>query len=181
MLPALSGGLRLALILGLSTTYVAWHTRDAFAKKHKTDDDSGGDDDDSDDDDSGGGDDKGSDDSNEDNNDDDQADDKDQPAVTSGGLFTLQSYPVNELLRPLTMTQHLTQLKVSVGTDLSAKGAFGSGGVSLEFVHGVKDNFSVIGGFTDAYNFKQFSARVRRRRYPARGKSPQVRVRAVLQ
>jgi hypothetical protein len=56
------------------------------------------------------------------------------------------------------MTQHVTQLKLSVGTDLSAKGAFGTGGVSLEFVHGLKDNFELIGGFTDAYNFKQFSA-----------------------
>ena len=154
MLPTLGRGLRLALILGLSTTYVAWHSRDAFAKKHASDDDSGGDDDDSasDDDDSGS---KAGD--SDSDSDEDNADDKDQPLVTAGGLFTMQTYPVNEIQRPLTMTQGIKQVRFSLGTDLSAKGAFNSVGVNVEGTYGLKDNFSLIGGITSAYNFKQFA------------------------
>ena len=175
MLPSLSRGLRLAMILGLSTTYIAWHSRDAFARKHhKSDDDSGDSDSDSGDsdsdsgddggDDGGGGDDSadsgGGDDGGGgggDDSGDDSDDDKDQPPVTAGGLFTIKSYPVNELQRPLTMTQKITQVRVSVGTDISAKGAFGSGGLSVEGTYGVKDNFTLLGGFTNAYNMRQYS------------------------
>jgi hypothetical protein len=144
MLPSLSRGLRLALVLALSVGHVAWHGHfhpaAAAPKGGGDDDDSSGDDDDSgpkDEDDSG-------------------EDDKDQPLVTAGGLFTMKSYPVNELLRPLTITQNIAQLRLGLGTDLSAKGAFGSFGVSLEGQYGIADNFALIGGFTDAYNFKQF-------------------------
>jgi len=149
MLPGLSRGTRLALMLLLSVAYVGYHgsTHAAYAK--------GGGDDDGDDD----GDDeqpsKGDDVGGEDDEDDEQK--KDQPPVTSGGLFTINTYPVREISRPLTMTQRITQLKVSLGTDMSAKGAFGTGGLSLEAVRGIKDNFSLIGGFTNAYNLKQFS------------------------
>jgi len=86
--------------------------------------------------------------------------DKDQPLVTSGGLFTLATYPQRELSRPLTMTEHVTQLKVSLGTDISAKGAFKTGGLSLEAIYGLKDNLSLIAGYTDAYNNDQYSAYV---------------------
>ena len=152
MLPSLTRGMRVALVLALSAGYVTWHTHDAFAKKGG-DDDSGGDDDGGDDDDSGakGGDDSGGDD------DDSNQDDKDQPPVTSGGLFTLKTYPQNENLRPLTMTQGVTELKLGIGTDISAKGAFDSAGVTLEGKYGVYDNFMLVGGLTDAYNFKQYS------------------------
>src|SRR2546423_4957868 len=155
MLPKLSRGLRLALVIALSLGYVAWHghTHDAFAKKggddggdDEGDDDSGGDD-------SGG--DKGGDAGGGD--DDDAGDDKDQPAVTAGGLFTMATYPVREISRPLTITQGVTQARVDIGTDLSAKGAFGTGGLGVEGTYGLKDNFEVFGGFADAYNFKQYS------------------------
>jgi hypothetical protein len=144
MLPSLSRGLRLVLMLALCAGYVAWHGHGhaAYAAKGGDDDQDGGDDDDGD---------KGS------SEDDDNADDdKDQPAVTAGGLFTLATYPVNEILRPLTITRDITQLRLGLGTDLSDKGAFGSFGVSLEAQYGLSDNFTVIGGLTDAYNFKQF-------------------------
>ncbi len=151
-LPCLSRGLRLALILGLSTSYVAWHTHDAFAKKHS--DDSGGDDDGDDGDDSGGKDDSGD---NSTDCDDCDDSDKDQPAVTAGGLFTLNTYPVRELARPLTMTKKVTQLRLGLGTDLSAKGAFDSIGANVDVVYGMSDNFQLIGGINSAYNFNQFS------------------------
>lgn len=140
MLPSLSRGLRLALVLALGAGYIAWqgHVRPAFAKA-------------GDDDDEGGDDDKvGKDD------DDPGADDKDQPAVTSGGLFTLATYPVNELLRPLTITEGIGQVRLGVGTDLSSVGAFSTVGASLEAAYGYSDNFMLIGGFTSQYNFKQF-------------------------
>jgi hypothetical protein len=153
---------RALLIAALSLGYIAWHGHwnDAFAKKH-SDDDSGGDDDDSggDDDDSGGdsGDKGGGDDSGDSGDDDSDSDDaKTQPPVTAGGLYTLQTYPVSEIERPLTMTKGIVQLRAGIGTDLSAKGAFNTFGVNLEGIYGATDNFSVIGGITDAYNFKQF-------------------------
>src|SRR3954469_6154395 len=100
-------GLRLALVLLVSVGYVSWHshTHAAYAKGGGDDDDDGGGggDDDGGDDDGGGG--KGG-------GDDDDAgdDDKAQPAVTAGGLYTLKSYPVSELMRPLTMTQKIGQV-----------------------------------------------------------------------
>lgn len=155
---------RALLIAALSLGYVALHGHwnDAFAKKHGGDDDggddSGGDSDDSgggDDSDSGGGDDSGG---GGGDCDDDSCgdDDKDQPPVTAGGLFTMQTYPVNEIGRPLTMTKGIVQLRAGLGTDLSAKGAFNTFGVNLEGIYGYTDNVSLIGGITDAYNFKQF-------------------------
>ena len=142
MLPSLSRGLRLALVLALSAGYLGWngHGQSAFAKPGD-DDDEGGDDDDN----------KGL------KDDDDGAqEDKDQPAVTSGGLFTLATYPVSELLRPLTITEGITQARLGVGTDLSSVGAFSTVGASLEAVYGYSDNFMLIGGLTSAYNFAQF-------------------------
>jgi len=150
MLASFSRGLRLALVLTVSVGYIGWHghTHAAYAK---SDDDEGGDDEGGGDDKAGKGDDSGGEDE------EGRADEKDQPPVTAGGLFTLNTYPVREISRPLTMTQKITQLKLSVGTDLSAKGAFESAGVSLEAIRGITDNFSVIGGLTSAYNFKQYS------------------------
>lgn len=144
MLPSLSRGLRLALVLALSAGYITWHGHARLAEaapKGGGDDDEGGDDDDS---------------GPKDEGDEGDADDKDQPAVTAGGLFTMKTYPVNELLRPLTITQNITQLRLGLGTDLSSLGAFSSVGLSLEGQYGIADNFMVIGGFTSAYNFAQF-------------------------
>jgi hypothetical protein len=139
---SLSRGL---LIAALSVGYVAWHghAHAAFAKGGGDDDEEGGGDDDGGS--KGGDEDEGGDDA-----------DKDQPAVTAGGLFTLQSYPVSEIARPLTMTRGITQARLGVGTDISDKGAFSSAGVSLEGLYGVTDNVTVRGGFTSAYNMKQF-------------------------
>jgi len=140
--------------MALSLSYVAWHTHAAYAKGGG-DDSGGGDDDDGGDDDGGGGDkpDKGG---GGDDDDDDDGQGSDQPPVTSGGLFTMRTYPIRENSRPLTMTKGITQLRLALGTDLSAKGAFNTFGVNLEGQYGYSDNFTIIGGLTDAYNFKQF-------------------------
>ena len=148
MLPKLSRGLRLALMLTLSVGYVGWHGHRHAAYAKGGGDDDGGDDGGDDPDEKGGGEDK--------EGGDDDGPEEGQPPVTAGGLFTMKTYPVSELLRPLTMTQGITQLRLTLGTDLSAKGAFNTFGANLEGIYGVTDNFSVIGGLTDAYNFKQF-------------------------
>lgn len=88
---------------------------------------------------------------------DEPEDPKDQPPMTAGGLFTIKTYPVNELQRPLTMTQKITQLRLGLGTDLSAKTAFEFFGVSLDGRYGLQDNFTLLGGFSGDYNFKAFS------------------------
>lgn len=88
---------------------------------------------------------------------DEPEDPKDQPPMTAGGLFTIKSYPVNELQRPLTMTQKITQLRLGIGTDLSAKTAFEFFGVSLDARYGLQDNFTLLGGFSGDYNFKAFN------------------------
>lgn len=107
------------------------------------------DDDEEEEDDEGGGDD-------DDEGGDEEEDDKDQPPITAGGLYTFKTFPVREISRPLTMTQKIAQMKLSLGTDISAKGAFESFGVSLEGIYGLRDNVQLIGGFTSAYNMKQF-------------------------
>lgn len=147
-----SRGLRLALTLLTSLGYVAahdlWTDHRAFARgdDDEEEEDDGGDDD------GGDGGDEGGDGGEE----EEEEDAKDQPPVTAGGLFTLKTYPVREISRPLSMTQKIAQIRLSLGTDISAKGAFESFGLSAEGTYGMRDNFSLIGGLTDAYNFKQF-------------------------
>ncbi len=132
----------LALALSASLVSFAGTSRPAYAQDD--DEDEGGDDEEEG---GKGGDDEGA---------EEEEDDKDQPPITSGGLFTMRTYPVREISRPLTMTEKIIQLRLGVGTDISAKGAFESVGVSLETIYGMTDNFSIIGGITNAYNFKQF-------------------------
>jgi hypothetical protein len=55
------------------------------------------------------------------------------------------------------MTQKVTQMRLSLGSDLSAKTAFEFFGVSLDAKYGYTDNFTLIGGFQSDYNFKGFS------------------------
>jgi hypothetical protein len=139
MLRLLSRGL---LVSALSLGVVAVMAHPVYADDDDEEEEDEGDGD-------GGGDDEGE---------EEEEDDKDQPSLTSGGLFTMKTYPVREISRPLTMTEKLVQARISAGTDISAKGAFSTGGLSVEGIYGYKDNFSLLGGFTNAYNMKQFSA-----------------------
>ncbi len=143
MLPSLSRGLRVALVLSLSAGYASWDVRVARAADDEEDDSGDGD--------------GGEKDTDTETDPEEPEDPKDQPAVTSGGLFTMRTYPVSELQRPLTITQKMTQLRLGVGTDLSAKTAFQFAGVSLDAKYGYTDNFMLIGGFSGDYNFKGFN------------------------
>ena len=148
MLRLLSRGL-LVSALSLGTLALRVHTAYAADDDEEEADDAGDDEEESADEEDGG-DDEGED------EDEEEEEDADQPPVTAGGLFTMKTYPVREISRPLTMTQHIGQVRIGVGTDLSAKGAFETFGLSAEGIYGLKDNFSLIGGATNAYNFKQF-------------------------
>lgn len=152
MLPSLSRAFRLALVLLISAGYVGSHERAAWAQSDDDDsgDDSGSDDADSADSGGEGGDGEGE-------GEGEEEEDKDQPAVTAGGLFTLKTYPVRELFRPLTITEGVTQIRASVGSDVSDKTAFQFFGVSLDAKYGYRDNFMLLGGFTSDYNFNGFS------------------------
>jgi hypothetical protein len=146
MLASLSRVSRLALILGLGVGFVGLH--EGTARAEDDDDETGGGD-------GGDGGDEPSDEPTDEPT--DEEDPKDQPAVTSGGLFTMKTYPVSEIQRPLTMTQGITQLRLGLGSDLSAKTAFQFFGVSLDAKYGYKDNFTLLAGFSGDYNFKGFS------------------------
>src|SRR5258705_490918 len=111
MLACLSRELRLALVLALGVGFVAadGHRHPVYAEGDEDEGDTG---------DEEGGDDGGKGGGEED--DGEEAEDaKDQPPVTAGGLFTLATYPVRELSRPLTMTKGITQVRVGLGTDIS--------------------------------------------------------------
>jgi len=147
MLPSLSRALRIALAVASGVGFIAVTGHHHAAYAADDDDDEGGDDDSakSKDDDSG-----------DSEGEDEDEDDKDQPAVTAGGLFTLKTYPVSELLRPLTITKDVAQARFGVGTDVSNKGAFESAGVNIDALYGYTDNFMILGGFDSAYNVNQF-------------------------
>lgn len=142
MLAALSRvrALALALILGVTVG-----VSPAWAEEEEEDDDSGGGDE------GGGGEEPGEGEGEE------EEDPKAQPPITAGGLFTMKTYPVRELFRPLTLTEKITQLRLGLGSDVSDKTAFQFFGVSLDGRYGLKDNFTLLGGFSSDYNFKGFS------------------------
>lgn len=138
MIPSLLRGLRLAFLLAAATIGTTWPI--SIPAAYADDDEEEEEDE-------------------EDESEDEEGEEADegQPPVTAGGLFTLKTYPVNELLRPLTMTKGITQLRAGLGVDVSAKTAFESVGVSLEGEYGLEDHFTLRGGFTSAYNIKQFN------------------------
>lgn len=144
MLPSFSGALRVALVFGLSVGYVAAHSGVAYAQEGEEDEEEG---------DEGGGDEGGEETGEEE-------DDKDQPPVTAGGLYTLKTYPVRELFRPLTLTQGITQVRAALGVDVSDKTAFEYYGVTLDGRYGYSDNFTLLAGFGGDYNFNAFDVNV---------------------
>jgi hypothetical protein len=131
----------IALLGATVGAVVAWPVHTAQA-----DDDEDDDDDDEDDDDGGG----------DEEEEDEEEDPKDQPPVTAGGLYTLKSYPIRELHRPLTITEKVAQVRLGLGVDVSAKGAFESFGLNLEGKYGLRDHVMALAGFTNTYNFNGF-------------------------
>lgn len=131
------------LLLGVTVTAVAvWPVQSAYAQAddEDEDEDEGDDDDDS-----------------SEEEEEEEEDPKDQPPITAGGLFTLKSYPVRELHRPLTITEKILQARIGLGVDVSAKGAFEQYGLNVGAKYGIRDHVMLLGGLDNAYNFKQFA------------------------
>lgn len=149
MLADLSKSLRLSLALVLGTAAAAYPLLEA-APAWADDDDEDGEDDDDDDEKSG--------DDESEEEEEEEEEDPDQPPVTSGGLFTLKTYPQGEIQRPLTMTKGITELKAGVGFDISNKTAFETFGLSLDGRYGYQDNVELQAGFKGINNFKDISA-----------------------
>ena len=143
---ALSKLLALAILILTIGATVAWPVRTASAQDDDEEEADEGDDDDDGDDDSG--------------DDEEEEEDRDQPAVTAGGLYTLQSYPTSEVLRPLTMTEKITQVRAGLGFDISNQRAFETFGLLLDVQHGYRDHVELQGGFKGINNFKTIDAYV---------------------
>lgn len=113
----------------------------------------GDDDEDEEDSDDEDGDDEGGDDEGE-----EEEEDENQPPITAGGLYTLQTYPQGEIQRPLTLTQGITELKAGIGFDISNKTAFETFGASLDARYGLQDHVELQAGFKGISNFKTITA-----------------------
>jgi hypothetical protein len=133
------------LVIGAAFAAIAsWPVSSAWAQEAEDEEE---DDDD--------GDEPGADDEGEEEEEDE--DPKDQPPVTAGGLFTMKTYPVRELYRPLTITERIAQFRVGLGVDVSAQRAFEFYGLSVDGKYGLRDHVTGLYGFTNAYNFRQFA------------------------
>jgi hypothetical protein len=142
MLADLSKSLRLSLALVLGTAAAAFPIIDATPAWADDDDDD--DDEDKDDDDS-------------EEEEEDEEEDPDQPGVTSGGLYTLKTYPQGEIQRPLTMTEGITEVRGGIGFDISNKTAFETFGLSADLRYGYRDNVELQAGFKGIENFDVLS------------------------
>jgi len=160
--------IRLLLIGATVCAAVAWPTRHRGTAYAQGDDDeaSGGDDDDGS---ASAGDDSGDDDStagDDDSGDDDGGGgdddaDKDQPPVTAGGLYTKKNYPISQIERPLTLIKGMTEVRVGLGTDISASTAFEKWNMLVEGHYGIQDNSEIQFGLsTDLNKFTDFAAYV---------------------
>jgi hypothetical protein len=100
------------------------------------------------------GDDEGDDETTEEEEEEEE-DPKDQPPITAGGLFTLKTYPIRELERPLTITEKILQVKLGLGIDIAAATAFEGYGLNVDAKYGLRDHVMGLVGFDNAYNFNQ--------------------------
>jgi hypothetical protein len=74
--------------------------------------------------------------------------DKDQPPVTAGGLYTLDTYPLQEVIRPLTITKGMFEGRLALGFDVSKGSAFKIFDLDLDVRYGVADHVELqFGGF----------------------------------
>jgi len=131
------------LVVGAKPLGFSFHTPSAFAQDD--DDDDAGDDDDDEDDDGGG---KGGGDEEDEDDDDEEGaeEDADQPPVTAGGLFTRDTYPVMENLRPLTLSRGMVEVRAGFNMDLSALDAFETWRVPIDAKIGLRDHVELQTG-----------------------------------
>ncbi len=150
MLADLSKILRLSLALVAGSTVALYPVLDNASPAWADEDDEDEDEDDKD---------KDKDDEGEGEGEEEEVeDDPDQPPVTSGGLFTIKTYPQGELQRPLTLTKGITELRGGIGFDISNETAFETFGLSFDGRYGYQDNVELQAGFSGIKNFDVISA-----------------------
>jgi hypothetical protein len=155
MLRDLSTSLRLSLALVLGSAAALYPVLDsgtgfggsgtAWADDDDEEEDEGDDDDD----------DKGDEESDEEE--DEEEEDPDQPVLTAGGLYVLETYPQGEIQRPLTLSQGIQEMRAGIGFDISNKTAFETFGLSFDYRMGYQDNVELQAGFKGINNFKDLS------------------------
>lgn len=91
---------------------------------------------------------------------DEDEEDPDQPPVTAGGLYTIETYPRTESQRPLSMTKDLVEFKLGVGVDATNQNAFRSAGAVGDVRYGLQDNIELRAGFWGIKNFSAWQADV---------------------
>jgi hypothetical protein len=72
--------------------------------------------------------------------------DKEQPAVTSGGLYTLETYPRSEVARTLTLPQGIFEFIGEFNVDLSENVAFETFNPVVGLRYGLSDTFQLEAG-----------------------------------
>jgi hypothetical protein len=125
------------LIAALSAAVVLGDAAAPAAVAHAAVDDDDEDDDGEDEEDGGEAED---DDDDEDGDKDTARDEKDQPPVTAGGLFTKKTYPVAENARPLTLIEGMLELQAGFNIDLSDRKAFETWFANLRGRYGLLDH-----------------------------------------
>ncbi|HEU5057506.1 MAG TPA: hypothetical protein VFU21_13320 [Kofleriaceae bacterium] len=128
----------LVVVVSAGASVLDLDTPSAWAQD---DEDDEGDDEDEDDEDGGGGDDE------EDEDDEEgEEEDEDQPPVTAGGMYTKQSWPVMENLRPMTLNRGMFEIRTGFNMDLSALDAFETWRVPIDAKIGLRDHVELQAG-----------------------------------
>ena len=72
--------------------------------------------------------------------------DEEQPPVTAGGVYTKQSWPVMENLRPMTLNRGMFEIRTGFNMDLSALDAFETWRVPIDAKIGLRDHVELQAG-----------------------------------
>src|SRR5688572_26299794 len=108
----------------------------AWAQDEDEDEDS----EDEDEDEDGGGDEE------EEDEEEEGEEDEEQPPVTAGGMYTKQSWPVMENLRPMTLNRGMFEIRTGFNMDLSALDAFETWRVPIDAKIGLRDHVELQAG-----------------------------------
>jgi hypothetical protein len=83
--------------------------------------------------------------------------DEDQPAVTTGGLYSLATYPRSEHARTLTMTEGVLEIGVELGIDLTEAVVFETYNPVIGARYGLSDSFQLEAGVDLSFSSAEFS------------------------
>jgi hypothetical protein len=97
----------------------------------------------------------------DDGDEEEEEEDEAQPPVTAGGLYTLATYPISEIARPLTLSKGMKEVRAGIDVDMSADTAFEKWGLGFNFRYGIEDNVELQADLrTDLTSFSKLNAAV---------------------